>query len=210
MTSNLNWVDYVFLAIFFFSMMAGFGRGLVREVVSLATLIAAFVVAIMFSNALATAFTSSAPVQNVVSQASSAIGMNTAQPVSYLALGISFAVLFAGTVIAGSIISYFLNIAFQTGILGFGNRILGGVFGLGKGFLITLVIIFVVQLTPFSSNTAWQQSQLVGNFQPAVQWLGNIVSPTLSNLKARFGQTFQDVNSSIQQGVSSYQGFMNR
>src|SRR5690349_15183716 len=97
---NFNWVDYIFIAIFFFSMLAGFGRGFVREVVSIATLIAAFVVATMFSNPLAVAFTSSPAVQNVVTQANSAIGVNTAQPVSYLALGISFGLLFAGTVLA--------------------------------------------------------------------------------------------------------------
>lgn len=210
MTANLNWVDYIILAIFFFSILSGFGRGFVREVVSLVTLIAAFVIAILFSNALALAFTSSAPVQNAVTQASSAIGMNAAQPVSYLALGISFGVLFAGTVIVGSLIGYFLNVAFQTGILGIGNRILGAGFGFCRGFLINLVIIFVVQLTPFGSSPSWGQSQLVRSFQPAVVWLGGVVSPALSNLKAKFGQTLQDVNSSIQQGVSSYQGFMNR
>lgn len=205
--ANMNWVDYIILAIFFFSMLAGFGRGFVKEVVSLITLIAAFFVASMFANPLAVAFTSSAPVQSAVSQASNAIGVSAAQPVSYLALGISFAVLFALTVIAGSIISYILNIAFQTGILGFGNRVLGGLFGLCRGFLVNLVIIFVIQLTPMGNHAYWHQSQLVTAFQPAVQWLGNVVSPALSGLKAKFGQTLQDVNSSIQQGVNAYQGF---
>lgn len=196
--ANLNWVDYIILAVFFFSILAGFGKGLVRELVSLATLVAAFIVASMFANPLAAAFTSSPSVQSAVNQASSAIGMNAAQPVSYAALGVSFAVLFTATILAGSLLGYFLNIAFQTGILGFGNRILGAVFGFARGFLINLVLIFVVQLTPLSAQSWWQQSQLVGTFQPAVQWLGNIVSPSLANLKERFGSTIQDVGSSIQ------------
>ncbi len=98
----------------------------------------------------------------------------------------------------GAIVKSLLNIVFQTGILGFGNRILGGFFGLVKGFIYNLVIVFLVQLSPFSSEPWWQQSQYVRDFQPAVQWLGNIVSPALVNLKARFGTTLQDINSSVQ------------
>lgn len=195
---NFNWVDYIFLAIFFFSMLAGFGRGFVREVVSITTLIAAFVVATMFSNALAVAFTSSPTVQSVVTQANSAIGVNTAQPVSYLALGISFGLLFAGTVIAGSIIGFFLNFAFQAGLLGMGNRLLGAAFGLARGFIFNLVIIFVVQLTPISSEAWWGQSSIVNQYQPAVVWLGTAVSPALADLKSKMGQTLQGVGSSIQ------------
>lgn len=205
--SNFNWVDYIFLAIFFLSTLAGLARGFVKEIISLITLIAAFIVAIMFSNALATAFTSSPSVQNAMSQATTAIGVNTAQPVSYLALGISFALLFAGTVIAGAIIGSIMNIAFQTGILGLGNRLLGAIFGLCRGFIINLVIIFLVQLTPFSSQQSWQQSHIVASYQPAVIWLGNVVSPSLSNLKTKFGETFQNVNSQIQDMTNSMPSF---
>ncbi len=196
--SNFNWLDYIFLAIFLFSMLAGFGRGFVREVMSLITLVAAFVVAAMFSNPLAVAFTSSPSVQSVVSQANSAIGVNTAQPVSYLALGLSFGLLFAGTVIAGAIITFFLNFAFQAGLLGMGNRILGAGFGLARGFIINLVVIFVLQLTPISGEAWWGQSSIVQSYQPAVVWLGGIVSPSLADLKSKMSQTLQNVNSSLQ------------
>lgn len=204
--SNLNWVDYVILAIFFFSTLAGFTRGLVKEVISLITLVAAFVVASMFANPLAAYFTSTPAVQNVVNQASTAAGLSTAQPVSYLALGLSFGLLFAGTVIAGSIFSYFINIAFQTGVLGFGNRILGGMFGLVRGYIVNLVIVFVIQLTPLSAQNWWQQSQLVPTFQPAVQWLGAIVSPALAHLKDKLGNTIQNVNTQFQDLTNSYTG----
>lgn len=198
-----NWLDYIFIAIFLFSMLAGFGRGFVREVMSLVTLVAAFVVASMFSNALAVAFTSAPSVQNVVNQASSAIGVNTAQPVSYLALGLSFGLLFAGTVIAGSIISFFLNFAFQAGLLGMGNRLLGAVFGFARGFIINLVLIFVVQLTPVSAEAWWGQSSIVHSYQPAVVWLGGIVSPSLADLKNKMSQTLQNVGGSLQNMTNS-------
>ena len=198
MMENLNWVDYIILAIFLFSMLAGFSRGLIKEVVSLASLIAAFVVAVMFANSLALHFTSSSAVQNVVTDASNAIGMNAAQPVSYAAIGISFGLLFAGTVIIGSIIGFFLNMAFSIGVLGVGNRLLGGVFGLGRGFIINLVIIFMLQMTAVSGQPWWKESQCVQQFQPTVVWLGGIVSPSLANIKERATETMKDMGSKIQ------------
>jgi membrane protein required for colicin V production len=195
---NLNIIDFILLAIFAFSILAGFGRGFVREVVSLLSVIAGLVVAIMFANPMASAFTNSAGVQQAVSQASTALNVNTAQPVSYLAIGICFAILFVGTMILGALFGFFLNIAFERGMLGVGNRILGAVFGFGRGFVFNMVIIFVVQLTPMVSSPWWQHSQLVVAFQPAVAWLGRIVSPNLANIKSRLEQSVGDVNSTLQ------------
>ncbi len=196
--SNLNVVDIVILLIFFSSILIGFIRGFITEIVSLAAVICAFIVAAMFAGPLAAMMTNSSSVQSVVSQTTSAIGVNTAQPISYAAIGISFALLFTCVIIVGAIVKSILNIAFQTGILGFGNRVLGAAFGFAKGFILNLVLIFLFQLSPFASQPWWQQSQYVKDFQPAVQWLGNLVSPALSNIKARFGNTLQDINSSVQ------------
>lgn len=196
--ADMNFVDLIILAIFFISALVGLFRGLVSEVVSLVTLIAAFVIAILFAQPLASAFTHSAPVQDVVNQTSGAIGVSTSQPVSYLAIGISFAVLFGGTIIVGAIVKLLLNLAFQTGILGLGNRLFGAIFGLVRGFIINLVLIFLVQLSPFGSQPWWHQSQFVVAYQPAVAWLGGIVSPALANLKVKFEQTMQNVGSQIQ------------
>lgn len=190
--SNLNWVDYIFLAIFLFSTLAGLTRGFVREVISLITLIAAFVIAILLAHPLAAMFSHSSTVQNAVEQASNA------QSVSYVSISIAFALLFMGTIIVGAIISSVLSMAFRVGILGFGNRLLGGIFGFIRALIINLVIIFVVQLSPIAEEDWWQKSQVVAQYQPAIQWLGDIVSPGLSSLKERFGQTVQTVNEKLQ------------
>ena len=202
MTASLNWVDYIIIAIFFLSMMSGFFRGFVKEIVSLATLIAAFIIAVMFSNSLAEMFTHTQSVQNAVNQASSTMGSTASQSVSYLAIGLSFILLFIGTIIVGAIISSILNLAFQTGILSIGNRFMGAIFGLVRGFIFNIVLIFLVQLTGFASTDAWQQSQLVKTFQPQVEWLAQVVSPSLANLKDRFGQTIEGVGSKIQSVTS--------
>jgi len=194
---NLNIVDYLLIVIFLFSMIRGFSRGLVLEIIGLLSFIAAVVVAVAFAGPLSEHFTNAPAVQSVVNQASSAIGVSTSQPVSYVALAVSFGLLFAGVVIIGSIVGFILNLFFMYGVLGLGNRVLGAAFGFGRGFILCMVIVFIVQLTPFVTAPLWQRSQLVSSFQPAVGWLGGIVSPSLANIRSRFSETIQDVNSSL-------------
>ena len=128
-----NWVDYTFIAILIFSILIGFGRGLVKEVISLLTLIAAFIVAILFSSKLSAYITTMPVIQNMVSQTSSAIGMDTSTAVNYIAIGISFAILFSVTAMIGSIFGMIINSMFQVGLIGLGNRVLGAGFGLARG-----------------------------------------------------------------------------
>ncbi|TAK74305.1 MAG: CvpA family protein [Gammaproteobacteria bacterium] len=205
--ANMNWVDYAILGVFFLSTLAGFGRGFVKEMISLSTLIAAFFVASKFSNSLAASFASSSTVQNAMGGMGDTMGQVASQSVPYVALGVSFLVLFVGTIIFGSLIGFFINMAFQAGILGIGNRLLGAIFGLARGFIINLVLVFIVQLTPASEHASWQQSQMVHTLQPSVQWLNGIVSPGLAHLKATVGQQLQGVGSQVQDVSNIYQGF---
>ncbi len=195
---GLNWIDYVFIAIFLLSIFAGVSRGFIREMMSLITFAAAIVIAVMFANTLALAFTGDPSVQNVVSQSSSTIGVDTTQTVSYLAIGVSFVVLFVGTIIVGAIVGYIVNMAFQTGVLGFGNRVLGAIFGFGRAFIINLVLIFLVQLTSLADKDAWHASVVVSGYQPMVVWLTGVVSPSLASLKEKLQATLQGVGSQVQ------------
>jgi membrane protein required for colicin V production len=194
---GLNIIDILILILVFVSVIIGFSRGLISEVLSLATLIAAFAIAIMFTNPLAAYFSGTSTMQGVVSQTSGAIGANTAQPISYLTIGFSFGLLFVVTLIIGTLAKMILNLMFQTGILGFGNRVLGGGFGFVRGILLTLVIIFLVQLSPMAAQSWWQQSTYVRDFQPGVVWLGSIVSPALENLKSTFGSTINNATGAV-------------
>jgi membrane protein required for colicin V production len=195
--SNLNFVDFIILAIFFASTLLGFGRGLVSELISLATLIVALIIATLFASPLASVFTSSPPVQSAVNQAATA-GVNAAQHVSYLAIGISFTLLFVGILIIGAIFGYIIGAAFQAGLMGLGNRFMGGIFGLARGFLINLVLIFLVQLSPFGNSSSWLNSSLVNAYQPSVQNLGSLISPSLAQLKSKVEQGIQSMNAQLQ------------
>lgn len=187
--ANLNAIDYFILTVLAISVLAGLLRGLVKEIISLLTWIAAFFVSTYFASSLAASFSGSQQVQSMMSSA----GASTVH-VSLLSLGISYVALFVGTLLAGSLINYFISSAVDTGGVSFANRILGGVFGLIRGILILFVMIFLIQLSPIGAQPVWMQSQFVTAFQPAVKWLDEIVQPGLASIKDKVGDTLKNVN----------------
>jgi uncharacterized membrane protein required for colicin V production len=154
----------------------------------------------MFTSQLAEFFTHSETVQNAMTQSTSAMGMDTAKPLSYMAIGVSFAILFIVTVIIGSVIKALLNLIFTIGILGFGNRIMGGLFGAVRAYLICLAGIFFIQLSPLSKQPWWVESKYIPYFQPQLVWLGNQVSPVLSDLKSTFDTQVQEIQDTGNRG----------
>jgi len=193
---ELNWVDYVFIAILAFSILTGFSRGFVKEIISLITLCAAIILASIFATTLAATLVNSHSMQGLTTQASAAIGADASQPVSYAAIGISFALIFAGTVMIGAMLSFFINLVFTVGVIGFGNRILGAAFGVCRGVLLSLAIIFVVQLTSFAKQEWWGQSLVVKRALPVVAQLGEFVSPGVEKF-------IQDAYESIQKNAQT-------
>src|SRR3990167_3249681 len=191
----LNWVDYLVLSIFLRSVFVGLRRGLVKEVVSLAALVIAVIVAILFANPLANLFTASQPVQSVINSTSSSLGIDSAHPVSYVALGLSYIILFVATLIVGGIVGSSISYAVEATGIGIANRVFGGAFGIVRGFIITVVVMFLIELTPLAEQSVWTQSQFVNSFQPSVSWLAGLVSPSLANLKEKIGETLKNVNS---------------
>lgn len=202
--SNMNWVDVILIIIFLFSMLVGFAKGFITQAVSLVAVIAAFIIAITFSSTLAELFAKTDIVQQAASKSSEVMGLDTTKHISYVAIAVSFGLLFFLTLLAGTIVGYIISIPFQTGILGFSNRLFGALFGLVRGFIINLVIIFVVQLTSMGTYPWWVESRIVAAYQPAVDWLGRIVSPQLDHLKEQFSRTFHDVTSNMGDLKSSY------
>ena|SRR3990167_5868603 len=201
--ADMNWVDYLLLIIIGLSVLVGFKRGLVREMISLASIIVAFVVAGMFAETLAKTFMTYPSVQSLITRASDFLGIDTTQPVSYFALLMSYASLFVVTIIAGNIISQVLNLGFGAGVFGIGNHLLGGAFGLCRGAIIVLIVIYLMQLTPLGKQSWWMRSQIVIAYQPTVQLLASFVSPTLAKIeeKTKIGETIKDTGSQLQQMI---------
>ena len=208
--NSFNWVDYVVVVIFLGSILAGLMRGLVKEMIGLVTWVAAFVAAVMFASPLAAHFTGSDQVQSVVASASTTTGLSAVTPVSYISLGISFIAIFVGVLILGKFINYMVSSAVEGRGISFANRFLGGIFGSARGVLFVLVMMFIVQLSPFSAQPYWTQSQFVAYFQPAVQMIDDAVSPGLKGLKDKVGNTIKNTNpQQFIQGMNGiYQGLV--
>jgi membrane protein required for colicin V production len=196
---NLNAVDGLVLLIFGLSIIFGLMRGFVKEAISLASWIAAAIVASTFASPLARHFSGvSTAAQTTVGSA-----MSLGNSVSLMTLAICFVVLFIGTLFIGSIIGYILSGAVSMTGLGFLNRILGAAFGFARGYLMVIIFMFVAELTPMGSQQAWAQSTFVQQFQPTVVWFAGLVNPELAQLKALGTSAVQKLGGSATQGYSS-------
>lgn len=148
----MNGVDYVIIAIIAISALVGLARGLIREVLSLGVWVVALLVAWIFHRDLADLLVTQ------LSQPSLRIA------VAFAAL--VFAVLLSGAVL-GAILSAMVEKAGLTGL----DRLLGMLFGAGRGAVIVAMAVFLVALTPLPQDPWWQESRLIGDFQSAGNWM---------------------------------------
>ena len=139
--SGMNWTDIVILAVIALSCLFGLWRGLIREVFSLVTWVAALIVARLYSNTLAPLLT----------------GMFEGETTRYAA---AFTLLFVITIIVGSLVTHLLSKILTLAGLKFTDRLLGGVFGAARGGIIVMLFIFVLSGL-FSNTVAWQESRLI-------------------------------------------------
>ena len=133
--------DYVVLGIFLVSVLLSIIRGFIRESLSLAGWIVAFVVAISF----ATDFEPMLPPEI----AGESLRMLAA-----------FIVLLLSVLLVAVIITKLLSALIKSVGLGFIDRSLGAAFGFLRGLLIVTVLILVAGLTAMPQQSFWQQAIL--------------------------------------------------
>jgi len=148
----MNWADWIIVAIVGISSLISIARGFVKEAVSLAIWASAFFIAVSFHERLAVLM------QGSVASAS----------LRYI---FSFAALFIATLLLGSMVKYLLaELVKVTGLRGT-DRILGVVFGLGRGVIIVMALLLLLPLViPVDQDPWWQQSLLIPEFLLMEQW----------------------------------------
>lgn len=157
----MNWVDYLIVIIIFLSMLISLWRGLLREVVSLATWIAAFAIAFLFTEDAAAHL---APYIDVPS----------------LRVAAAFGGLFLATLLLGGLVGILAShLVDYTGLTGT-DRVLGMGFGLLRGGAFIAVLVLVAGLTPLPRDPWWQQSLLLDHFQQTALWLRDFLPPELA------------------------------
>ena len=157
----MNWADYLIVIIVALSMLIGLWRGLLREVISLATWIAAFAIAFLFAEKGATYL---APYIDTPS----------------FRLAAAFGGLFLVTLLLGGLVGILAShLVDYTGLTGT-DRMLGMVFGFARGSAVIVLLVLAAGVTPLPRDPWWQQSQLLDHFQPVALWLRDLMPPELA------------------------------
>ena len=134
-------VDSLILAVIAISSAFGVRRGFIKEIMSLLSWFAALVVSRVYSESLASIL------GNMIDNPS----------VRYV---IAFSVLFVIIIMLGTLLNQFMSkLLVVTGLKTF-DRLLGAVFGVARGTVIVLVVLFVLNVF-VSESGWWQQSILI-------------------------------------------------
>lgn len=146
----MNEVDVAIIVVTAISCLFGLWRGLIKEVLSLLTWVAALLVARVYSEYLANMMV------NLIDSGS----------VRYVT---AFAILFVVVMMLGTLINHFMAKLITVTGLKFADRLLGGVFGVVRGGVIVVVILFITAV--FVSETRlWQESRLIPYGMAAIEW----------------------------------------
>jgi membrane protein required for colicin V production len=169
-THILNWADYVIIAIIAISILISLLRGFIREILSLATWIIAFIVGFKFSGKLAIAF---APyTQN-----------------SSLRVTISFAILFLIVLILGGLIGHLVAAVAMRGKLGLVDRTLGMIFGFLRGILVVAVLLLLITMSATKPDIWYKESYLIPHFQSLVNWMHDFLPKKIKDVSNDIADT---------------------
>jgi membrane protein required for colicin V production len=155
-------LDWVFLAVLGLSLLLGAWRGLVYEVLSVFSWIAAFIVA-----------------QWLAPEAANLLPMGGAgEPIRYAA---GFVVVFIAVVFAGALLAWLTKKLVEAVGLRPVDRMLGAAFGLLRGAVLLLALAVVVNMTALKSGAWWTESIGAGVATAALKGLKPV-------LPERFGR----------------------
>ncbi len=149
-------LDWVFLAVLVASLLVGAWRGLVYEVFSVVSWIAAFVLA-----------------QWLAPDAARLLPLGSmSEPVRYAA---GFVVVLVAAAFAGGLLAWLLKKLVEAIGLRPVDRTLGAAFGLARGVVLLLAAAVVVNMTPLKGNVLWQESAGAGVLTVALKGMKPIL-----------------------------------
>jgi membrane protein required for colicin V production len=167
-TDDLTIFDYSVLAILVLSILLSMVRGVVREILSLA----GWVVAFMVANSFAAGFAPLLP---------SGISGES------LRLLLAFAALFLSSLLAMGLITMLISALVKTVGLGFADRFMGSLFGFARGLLVVLLMVLAAGLTALPQEPFWKKAVLSKPLEMAammvIPWLPRDLSKRISYVK---------------------------
>jgi len=155
-------LDWVFLAVMATSLLLGAWRGLVYEVLSVASWVAAFIVA-----------------QWLAPDAAALLPVQRAPEAGRYAVG--FVVVFIAVVFAGALLAWLIKKLVESVGLRPVDRTLGAAFGLVRGAVLLLAVAVVINMSPARRADWWTESKGAEASMAALKGLKPV-------LPERFGQ----------------------
>lgn len=129
MLSQWRFLDFLFIFIIFVSIIFALLKGLVREITSLVALIGGFILAVRYYSVPAGWLTE-------VSRNESVANL------------FGFLIIFLGCILIGAIISFIINRFLNAASIKWVDRLLGGVFGLLRGWAICSIMVVALIAFP--------------------------------------------------------------
>jgi membrane protein required for colicin V production len=145
----MSYLDYFFISIILLSLLVGCFRGFTRELFSLVGWVFAFYFANLFTG-------------DLLQFVSFEFGEHVNFIIIYMSIFII--ILLLATLLATIFNKLIKNIG-----LGFLNVIIGGIFGLMRGVLISFIIIFLVEKTSFISEVSLAESKTIPVIKLAIK-----------------------------------------
>lgn len=142
------WADWVLIAALLVSIVIGIIRGFTREILGLVTWIVAIAAALLLA-------------PHTVGLLESWVHTPS------LRIATSYAVVFFGVLVIGAIVTSIVSMVVRKSPLSGFDRMVGGGFGLIRGVLVGVVMVWLVGLTPARMDPWWKQSLFI----PKLEWL---------------------------------------
>jgi membrane protein required for colicin V production len=142
------WADWFLLAALVVSILIGVIRGFTREILGLVSWIVAIVAALLL--------------------APSAVGwLEHHVSTPSLRVASAYALVFFVALVLGAIVTSVVSMLVRKSALSGFDRMVGGGFGLIRGVLVAVVVVWLVGLTPARQDPWWQESMFI----PRIEWL---------------------------------------
>lgn len=168
--SHFNILDYIIVAVIGLSVIISFFRGLLREAISLVTWFLAFVIALKFSPAVSTLFHNT-------------IHSDTARHV------VAIFMLFIFVLILGMLCNKLAHSLVNASGMGGLDKLLGFVFGVLRGFLFVIIVLLMINASPYQNANWMQQSVLAPYFQRYVTLFRNMMPNEMDRISVWFKNT---------------------
>lgn len=133
----MNGLDFVVIGILLFSLLLGLWRGLVYEVMALLGWPLAFLLSKLFAGNIA-------PLLPLKQEASR--------------IAVSYALVFIAALIVWGVLARLLSKLLKAAGSGWSDRVLGGLFGVLRGGVVLLVLMWMAGLTNFFEQPFWRDA----------------------------------------------------